>query len=170
MSQTEIFPKELFVPPLRDPNGRPLWKFEEEPINAKLLKHEAQDSDALRKALNKDLTGDFVRSLHFKVTRHPAENINVEIKGETRSGKSTVGIFLGKLISYWHGLDFTVDNILANQGEVCEKLKHAKFGETFLVDETTANCYGEGINRESDQLDTNLDICAKECKDRKSVV
>jgi hypothetical protein len=159
----EVFPKELFVPPLTNSEGRPIWKFEEEPLNARLLKMEAQAQESLRKALATDLTIDFIRSLHHKVTRRPPEDIRVEIKGSTRSGKSTIGIFLGKLISYYWGHEFTVDNILPDQSSFLKAAENAKYGETFLVDEQKQEMVGEGINREVGQLGMILNICAKSC-------
>jgi hypothetical protein len=168
---SEIFPRDIFVEPkteiTRDNGGRPVTKpkfnFSEEPLHKKLLELEAVNSDSLRRAINNDLTIDFIKSLHYKATRTPPENINIEIKGQTRSGKSTVGITLGILISRWWGHEFTIDNILPNQGELLYKLKDAKYGETFLVDEQTPETYGEGILRETSQLGSNLNICAKKC-------
>jgi len=159
----EIFPKSLFATPITNSEGKPIWRFEEEPINSRLLKMEAQNSESLRKALATDLTGDFIKSLHHKVTRRPPEDVRIELKGCTRSGKSTVGIFIGKLLSYWWGHEFTVDNILPNQGSLLEKAEHAKFGETFLVDEQHQEIFGEGVNREFSQLSMILNICAKSC-------
>jgi hypothetical protein len=159
----EVFPKELFVSPLKDKGGKPLWKWEEEPINKRLLNREAQESEALRKALSTDLTADFIKSLYHKVTRTPSENINIEVKGETRSGKSSVGIFLAKLISYWWGHEFTPESVLPNQGVLLERLKDAEYGETFLIDEQTPETYGEGILRETEQLGMCLNITAKQC-------
>jgi len=171
MVASEIFPLELFRKPLQSKvkgsDGKWVikskWQFSEEPIQKKLLEIEAQGSDSLRRALNTNLTNEFVQSLHYKATRRPPENINIEIKGQTRSGKSTTGILLGKLISNWWGHEFTMDNIMPNQGELLYHLKDAKYGETFLVDEQTPETFGEGILRETEQLSMNLNICAKKC-------
>jgi len=167
----EIFPNDIFVPPITQKmvgeDGRvfnvPKFDFSEEPLQRKLLDLEAQKSPALHRALNSDLTQEFIMSLYYKATMSPPENINIEIKGQTRSGKSTVGITLGILISRWWGHEFTIDNIMPNQGELLYRLKDAKYGETFLVDEQTPECYGEGIIRETEQLGMNLNICAKKC-------
>lgn len=155
--RVDVFPPHLFRRPVQS------WKWSEDPLKIKVMSMEAQARESLRKALSTDLTKYFVTSLYLKTQRNPPENINLEIKGETRSSKSTTGIFLGKLISYWWGLDFTEENILPNQGELLYKLKDAKYGETFLVDEQTPESFGEGKYVETDQLGMNLNICAKKC-------
>lgn len=156
----ELRPRELF--PRRNSKG---WRMNwtEYPLTTKVLNMEAQNSPALQRAMRLDLTEEFIKTLYAKATNSPPENITIEIKGQTRSGKSTLGIFLCKLISYWWGLDFTVDNILPNQTELLYRLKDAKYGETFLVDEQLPEDFGEGIVRESGQLLKNLNICAKKC-------
>jgi hypothetical protein len=168
---TDIFPEEIFRKPLqsrvKNEDGtsaiKTKWNFSEEPLQKKLLEMESQGSESLRRALSTNLTRELIESLHYKATRRPPENINIEIKGQTRSGKSTVGIALGVLISKWWGHEFTADNILPNQAELLYRLKDAKYGETFLVDEQTPETFGEGILRETEQLGMNLNICAKRC-------
>jgi len=166
-----MFPEKLFRKPLKSQvtnsdgtvSTKAIWHFGEDPLQKRLTEMEVMNSEALRRARSTDLTQELVKSLYLKATRVPSENINIEIKGETRSGKSTTGISLGKLISSWWGYEFTVDNILPNQGELLYKLKDAKYGETFVVDEQTPETYGEGILRETEQLGMNLNICAKKC-------
>jgi hypothetical protein len=164
-------PPELFRPPQRkqfvnEQNETvtvPDWNWHEQPLRKKLMELEAQTSEALRRALVNDFTDLFMKTLYFKVTRKPPENINIEIKGQTRSGKSTCGITLGILISKWWGHEFTEDNILPNQSELLYRLKDAKYGETFLIDEQVPETWGEGVMRETEQLGMNLNICAKKC-------
>ena len=165
-----MFPEDVFRKPIMQKYNtddgivhKPKWQFNEEPLQKKLLAMEAMSSPALQKALHSNLTEDLISSLYYKATQKPPENINIEIKGQTRSGKSTVGITLGILISRWWGHEFTEDNIMPNQGELLYRLKDAKYGETFLVDEQTPETYGEGMLRETEQLGTNLNICAKKC-------
>jgi len=162
-----LFPPDIFRTPLqiRTTEGKsiPKWHFTEEPLQKKLLDQEAVQSPRLQIALHNNLTNDFVQSLHHKVTRAPPENINIEVKGQTRSGKSTVGISLAMLISRWWGYKFTEKNILPNQSELLDRLMNAEYGETFVVDEQTPETYGEGILRETEQLGSNLNICAKQC-------
>jgi len=159
----EVFPRKFFPPPQRDKAGRVKWNFMEEPLQKKMMEIEGASSEALRRALANDLTKDFISSLYYKATRNPPENITIEFKGETRSGKSTGGIMLAKLISYWWDKEFTVKNILPNQSELLHRLKDAEYGETFLVDEQIQEAYGEGTYRETEQLSMNLNICAKRC-------
>jgi len=152
-----MYPRHLFIPP------KTSVKWTSDPLRKAIENIDVQNSEVLRRALETDFTSTFIETLYKKAISTPAENINIEIKGETRSGKSSKGIFLGKLISYWHGLEFTEENILPNQSELVYKLKDAKWGETFLVDEQTTEAFGEGIYRETAQLGMNLNICAKMC-------
>jgi len=158
----DVFPRKIL--PLPKMEGKnPKFTWEENHMKKAISTLDMQSSDALRKAYNRDLTNTFIKTLHKKAVSNPPENINIEIKGETRSGKSSAGITIGKLISYYHGLEFTEENILPNQGELLYRLKDAKYGETFLVDEQTPEAFGEGVLRESAQLGSNLNICAKKC-------
>jgi hypothetical protein len=158
-----IFPREFFHEPPKKADGSPDWNFMEEPLNKKLLEQEMQTQDSLRKAISNNLTEEFFTSLYYKVARKPPENITIEIKGETRSGKSSVGIFLSKLISHWWNKEFTVNNIMANQGELLYKLKDAEFGSTWLVDEQTPEDVGEGAYTQAGSLLKCLNIGAKKC-------
>lgn len=123
----------------------------------------ARSLDILAPALQRDLTERFFHTLWYKVKQKPPENINIEIKGQPRSGKSSGAIFLYIWLSEAWGYEPTVENILPNQSELLFRLKDAKFGETFVVDETRPESYGEGVLTEQEQLGTNIDICAKKC-------
>ena len=60
----EIFPEELFKRPKAKPDGNPDWHFMEEPLNKRLIEQDIQNSDALRRALNTNLTEDFFSSIY----------------------------------------------------------------------------------------------------------
>ena len=157
-----MMPRTLFPPPVRF-NGKIVSHWNRDDLREKVEAIDIQNSESYRKALQTDFSKAFISTIYKKAISVPPENINLEIKGETRSGKSSVGIFLAKLISYWWDLEFTEDNILANQSELLYKLKEAKYGETFVVDEQTTTAFGEGVIRETEQLGMNLNICAKKC-------
>lgn len=74
------------------------------------------------------------------------ENINIAVKGGTRSGKSTVGNSWGIYISGLTGVPFDPDrNVCANESEIgssvlnrqeyAQKVKDAQFNELYLIDE-----------------------------------
>lgn len=162
VSVKPVRPPHLF-PPIKFKDGRPDWKFTELPIKKQVMEIDAQGSQSLQRAMSTDMSEQFVKTLYTKATNKPPENIIIEVKGETRSGKSSLAFFLGKLISYWWGHEFTVDNILPNQSEFNEWVKTAKYGETVVIDEQIQEVYGEGTEREHAQLSMILNICAKRC-------
>jgi len=143
---------------------KPPFKFKQEPLADSILSEEVRRSpEILGRALNTDYTERFFNNMWYKVHQRPPENVNIEIKGQTRSGKSTSGLFLYIWLCKAYDIEPTVDNILANQSELLYKLKDSKYGESFLVDEQTPETYTEGILAESEQLSKNINICAKKC-------
>lgn len=151
-------PREIFHKPKTD------FNFKQEPLAEKLINYEiARSPDTLGRAMTTDLTPYFFQNLFHKVNQKPPENINLEIKGQTRSGKSTDGLTIYVWECKAYGYEPTVENILPNQAELLYKLKDARFGESYLIDEQTPETYTEGISAEAEQLGKNLNICAKMC-------
>jgi len=77
------------------------------------------------------------------------ENIIIEIKGYTRSGKSSVGITIAKLISYLTGKEFTQYQICRNESEYQQKIKlwsklRKTFNTVWVVDEQKETHVGVG--------------------------
>lgn len=138
--------------------------FRQEPLRKRILQFEISRSpDILGRAINTDVTEDFFNYLWHKTHQNPPENVTLEIKGQPRSGKSTIGIFLYMWLCKVWEREPSVDNIMGNQAELLYRLKDAEYGETFIVDEQTPETYGDGIIAETDQLFKNINICAKKC-------
>jgi hypothetical protein len=161
--EERICPPDLFPKPSVKDDGTFDWHFLEEPLNQKLTEKEMQTSPFLRQLLSTELTKEFFSTLYYKVMQTPRENLIIECKGLTRSGKSTVAIFLGKLISTWTGKEFTAENIFQNQSEFIYKIKDLQYGDTCIIDEQRSEAYGEGVVREYSQLSEIINICAKKC-------
>lgn len=85
--------------------------------------------------MNRPKTKLFFEFLDYK-TRY-RENIGVEVKGGTRTGKSTVGIAIDRYIAHLTGVPFTLWHACANEIEYLEKLKtpDLTYGSSFLIDE-----------------------------------
>lgn len=155
---TTVFPEDLFR------KAKSELEFTQEPLKDEILRIEQSKSpEILGRALSNDMTRLFFKSLWFKIHQNPPENITLEIKGGTRSSKSTNAIFIYVWLSRAWGYEPVVGNILANQAELLYKLKDSRYGETFIVDEQTPETYSEGIIAETEQLGNNLNICAKKC-------
>lgn len=132
-----------------------------DPVRDRLIQENVRTNPAWQKAYYTDYTPIFLESLKMKVDYR--ENINIELKGDTRSGKSTGGIALALTISSMWNMPFSVDNICQDQSDLVKKLDTAEFGETFLVDEQKGELFGEGVTREAQQLGDIQNICAKNC-------
>jgi len=91
------------------------------------------------------------------------ENLNPAIKGETRSGKSTVALSLGNFVSSMTKVPYTEFNICANESEYYSKVKNAKFNELFHIDEQKESKFGAGSFREEMGIMDIQNIIAKQC-------
>jgi len=92
-------------------------------------------SSAFAECLMKPKTKIFFDFLDYK-TRY-RENIGIEVKGGTRTGKSTVSQAICKYISHLTGQPFTLWHSCANEIEYLEKLKtpNLPYACAFLIDE-----------------------------------
>lgn len=113
--------------------------------------------------LNRNVTKVFYDEfeLFFKQKR----NIRYNIKGETRDGKSYVGLKFMEMSFKKRGVNFnnnTAKFTCGNQIEYRQKLKNAKFGDFFLIDENFFTRAGIGANIETAQLTDFNNIIAKQ--------
>jgi len=136
-------------------------EFKIDPVRDMIMQENQRNNPQWRKSYNTNYTDRFVDALKFKVEYK--ENLNIEIKGDTRSGKSTGGMLLGLMVSSMWKMPFSIENICEDQSALIKKLETAEFGETFLVDEQKGELFGEGVNREAQQLGDIQNICAKNC-------
>lgn len=111
--------------------------------------------------IHTNITKMFYEYIIFKVKMR--ENLNLAIKGETRSGKSTVALSLGNFVSGMTKVPYTAFNICANESEYYSKVKNAKFNELFHIDEQKESKFGAGSFREEMGIMDIQNIIAKQC-------
>jgi hypothetical protein len=112
--------------------------------------------------LHRDVTQDLLDEIQLYIEEK--RNLRFAGKGETRSGKSLSFLKICDLILRSKGEDFNeiVEKLVCgNQVEYRQKLKEAKFGDTYLVDENFFNNAGLGGNIEMSQLKDYNAIIAK---------
>ena len=121
----------------------------------------AQYDEDTRIKLNRDLTSDFNKWIEDKVKAK--EQIKINVKGETRSGKSLIGLkIIKKTISMYMEKKFDTEMVVcANQKELRIKLQTAEFGDSFLIDENAFANVGSGSLVELQQLKDINNIVAK---------
>jgi len=117
---------------------------------------------AFAEAIMRPRTDLFMRTIQEKVRFR--EHVGIEIKGATRSGKSTVGVAVCKFISALTGVPFTLKNLCPNEIIYLQRLKDPNLpnGSVFLIDEQTETHTGVGSYSEMSVLEDIQQICAKE--------
>jgi len=112
--------------------------------------------------LNRDLTKDFNNWINDKLKAK--EQLKINIKGETRSGKSLVGLKIVYLSTkFYKNKKYEIEKIVcANQKELRTKLNTAIFGDSFLIDENAFSNVGVGSMSELQQLKDINNIIAKQ--------
>lgn len=118
-------------------------------------------SSAFAEALHKDKTFLFFDFLQYKPTWR--EPVGIEIMGETRSGKSTVGIAICKFLGHLTLVPFNLWNICPNEIIYLEKIKQPEVQDSssFMIDEQTETHAGVGSYTEMQLLEDIQNICAK---------
>lgn len=112
-------------------------KFEVDPVQDDQIRDACARNSGFAELLFRDKTGLFFDFLEYKVKYR--ENITLEVKGQTRSGKSTLAIAVCMFIANLNGVPFEFKNICANEIEYLQKVKSDEFedGSVFLIDEQT---------------------------------
>ena len=127
-----------------------------------ILQDISQYDEDTKIKLNRDLTKDFNKWLLGKI--EAKEQIKINIKGETRSGKSLIGLKINFLTTkeYEHK-EFEIEKIVcANQKELRVKLNTCEFGDSYLIDENAFANVGMGSITELQQLKDINNIIAKQ--------
>jgi len=105
--------------------------------------------------LEKERRPEFARMLSLNITRQifeylkykvqMRENVNIALKGETRSGKSTAGLSFLSYISSLTKIPIDINkHICANESEYYQKVQDAQFGDCFQIDEQKEAKFGIG--------------------------
>lgn len=138
--------------------------FETDPMMTHKIMLEQSKNPEYAQMLAMNITNNIYNYFSYKVRM--AENINIAIKGTTRSGKSTIGISWAKFISSLTGIPFTVWHVCSNESEYIQKVKdteHTCFNTTFLIDEQKEAKFGAGSFREEMSIMDVQNILAKKC-------
>lgn len=116
--------------------------------------------EELRVKLNRDVTQTFNDWVDTKLKTKQAIRINV--MGDTRSGKSLMGLKIIDRIVTFYDYDFDLRYIVCgNQREYRRNLANARFGQPFQVDENAFSNVGLGMLSEIMQLKDVNNIIAK---------
>lgn len=131
-----------------------------------ILQDIAMGDDKIKIKLSRNLTKEFTDWI-FNTIKNK-EQVKVNIKGQTRSGKSQIGIRVCSLINKANasfGLikDFNAQKIICgNQKILRQKLNNAEFGDFFQIDENAFANVGSGSFTEMQQLKDINNIIAKQ--------
>ena len=137
--------------------------FEISPFEEMLVQDIYQRDESAKIKLNRNVTREFHDE--FILFHKQKRNIRYNIKGDTRDGKSYIGLKITNMDFNIRGIDFNENitySICGNQIEYRQKLKNAKFGDFFLIDENFFIRAGLGSNIEAYQLTDYNNIIAKQ--------
>jgi hypothetical protein len=112
-------------------------------------------------AMNRNMTGLFFKFLDYKVEHK--ENISIEWKGVTRSGKSTGAISTHKYIAMRTGVPFLPKYVCQNEQYYIDAIKVAVDNQGLVVDEQLETHVGIGSFREMQYTEDLNNIIAKRC-------
>jgi len=142
-------------------------KFKVDVMEESLLKKISMGDDNIKFYLNYDFTQEFNQYIKDKL--EAKEQIKINIKGETRSGKSLIALkIVSNIVDYYNNetkikKEFDINYIIcANQKELRQKINKAKFGDVFQIDENAFTNVGEGSYTEITQLTDINNQIAKE--------
>lgn len=118
------------------------------------------DQDTLQK-ISRNVTPKIKSWIDNKIKKK--ENVSINCKGTTRSGKSLGMLAINdEILDFYGNKDFDPEYIVcANQKEYRQKLRDADFGDNFQIDENAFAHVGLGSVTEMQQLKDIQNIIAK---------
>jgi len=132
-----------------------------DPIQSYTIQLKKQKLRAYAEALSRNLTGLYFQFLEYKVKLK--ENISIECKGVTRSGKSTAMISSAKYVQRFTGVKFKPDFMCPNEQYFIDKVKNGVDNQSLVVDEQLETHVGIGSYREMQYIEDLNNIIAKRC-------
>jgi hypothetical protein len=130
------------------------------------LKLRFKVSPAFKKAVSENITPIIINFIESRVITY-LQNVIISIFGETGLGKSYVAISLCELIcklreshGFKTGTEWSDDHIHFDISELLDRLKYAKPGESFILDEQTT-FFGTGSQYVIEQLGNIEMTCRK---------
>ena len=147
--------KRMVLPPL----STLVWHID--PIQSYLNALKMQKLPIFAEAMNRNMTGLFFKFIDYKVEHK--ENISIEWKGVTRSGKSTGAISVHKYIAMRTGVPFLPKYVCPNEQYYIDAIKVAVDNQGLVVDEQLETHVGIGSFREMQYTEDLNNIIAKRC-------
>jgi len=135
------------------------WKID--PIQSYTMQMKMQKLPVFAEAMNRNLTGLYFNFLTYKVQMK--ENIALECKGVTRSGKTTAMISTMKFVGKLTGTPFNSEHVCPNEQYYISLVKKAVDNQGIVVDEQLETHVGIGSFREMQYIEDLNNIIAKRC-------
>lgn len=134
-----------------------------DPIQSDMMQEKMRNSPSFAESMMKDKTNLFFEYLHHK----PAwrEPVTLEISGQTRSGKSTLGTGICKYLHRITTIPFGLQNICPTETIYLDKIKklNAPDQTPWQVDEQQETHAGAGSYTEMQLIEDLNNIIAKRC-------
>lgn len=140
-NMTKINPKALKLLELPD-NILQQADFETDTLQEIFIYNSMRENKRFLRTMHTDFTEQFIQYLIRKTELD--EPIGLGIKGVVRGGKSSFAIFIACFLCMLRGLIFDVDHICRSEFEFLERVKDAKFGDVYIIDESKFAVYGIG--------------------------
>lgn len=109
--------------------------FVQNPLSEEFFNDYQHDDTDFKKAYNSDKTKMFYNYLYWKCKYN--ENINLQMYGTTRGGKTSAGIKIALLLSKIHNVEFPLnaDYIFPNQSQFLRYFPKCQTKRTYVIDE-----------------------------------
>jgi len=120
--------------------------FESEPFSEEVWQVRQLENPLIARALNRDITKEFLNMLKFKIDH--LEIINMNCVGQVRSGKSFAMYALATIIGNYTKIPFDSKHVLKKQSDYVQVFKEGKPNELFIIDEYEVGEFGIGSNAE----------------------
>ncbi len=114
-------------------------------LQNRLLEFYLRGDRRFRRAFNLNYTNDFLKFLKDKA--YLREPVHLAIMGNTRSGKSYIGITIASILMAYYKKVFTIDYICSNSYEFLEKLQSSspeKLRDSVFINDEEKNPFGVG--------------------------
>lgn len=125
-----------------------------DPIQSYTLQLKKQKLPIFAEALSRNLTGLYFQFLEYKVKLK--ENISIEIKGVTRSGKTTGAISSGKYVAKFTGVPIKPKHVCSNEQYFINAVKIALDNQSLVVDEQLETHVGIGCLSAGHKIFTDI--------------
>jgi hypothetical protein len=136
-------------------------EFEIDTLQNRLLEFYLRADRRFRHAFNLNFTNDFIQFLKDKA--HLREPVHISIMGNTRSGKSYIGITIALILMACYNKKFSVDYICANNFEFLEKLQRTDpkdLKDSVFINDEEKSVFGIGSLAKKSKIQDVANIIA----------